>query len=507
MKADDVHLRVGHCNEGRDYDSSEASLHATVGRVAPRLRWRSRYVAVLVASDTCALVAAGLVGVLARYGLANPRVGSSVLQLPYLLLSVILTPCWVLVLALSGVYGTRAVGVGTDEYRRLVEGSVRFVAGLAVVAYIVHLDLSRLFVAIVAPMGLLGVLGGHWVLRSWLTRQRARGHLVQRVMVVGAAVHVISLVRHLRRVPFAGMVVVAACTGGGEFTLEVDGVAIPVASDPSRLVEEAVLLSVQSLVIADTSVSGLPSLRTIAWALEGTGVDLVVAPGVIDFAGPRIAIRQVAGLPLLHVEEPRLAGPTRVVKQLGERATAATALAVLAPLLGALALLIRLTSPGPALFRQVRVGRSGVPFTMLKFRTMVTGAEAMRTGLENQNEFEGPLFKIRRDPRVTGLGRLLRRLSLDELPQLWHVLTGKMSFVGPRPPLPSEVESYDVDARRRLLVQPGLTGLWQVSGRSDLSWQESVRLDLYYVENWSLSLDLVILAKTAIAVLRGRGAY
>jgi exopolysaccharide biosynthesis polyprenyl glycosylphosphotransferase len=210
---------------------------------------------------------------------------------------------------------------------------------------------------------------------------------------------------------------------------------------------------------------------------------------------------------MLLVEEPRTGGPAQFLKAFTERGFAALSLLVMSPVFAAIAAAVKLTSQGPVFFRQTRVARDGNEFAMLKFRSMVDGADGQVDELTEQNDHDGVLFKIREDPRVTGVGRFLRRYSLDELPQLWNVLRGDMSIVGPRPPLPSEVSQYGGDVGRRLMVKPGITGLWQVSGRSDLSWDESVRLDLYYVENWSLTLDLVIVGKTVKAVLAGSGAY
>jgi len=261
------------------------------------------------------------------------------------------------------------------------------------------------------------------------------------------------------------------------------------------------------VVIADSHTVAGEALRSLAWQLEGTGVQLVVAPAVTQVAGPRIVIRPIAGLPLLQVDEPELSGGQRLLKETFDRIAAALMLVLLSPVLLVLALVVRTGSRGPALYRQVRVGRDGREFTMLKFRTMVRGADTQVDELADLNESDGVLFKIRDDPRTTRNGRWMRRHSLDELPQLWNVLVGQMSIVGPRPPLPSEVQRYGTDAQRRLLVKPGMSGLWQVSGRAELSWEESVRLDLYYVENWSPALDAQILWRTFGAVLRGRGAY
>jgi exopolysaccharide biosynthesis polyprenyl glycosylphosphotransferase len=233
----------------------------------------------------------------------------------------------------------------------------------------------------------------------------------------------------------------------------------------------------------------------------------VVAPALTDIAGPRVHVRPVSGLQLLYVEQPEFTGPTWAMKEAFDRALAALALTVLSPVMGLIALAIRLTSPGPVVFRQVRVGRDGAVFTVYKFRTMVVDAERHLEALWDLNDGNGVLFKLKDDPRVTPVGRFLRRLSLDELPQLWNVLIGSMSLVGPRPALPDEAERYGRSTARRLLVKPGITGLWQVSGRSDLSWEDSVRLDLYYVENWSFAGDIQILWKTLSAVVRAHGAY
>jgi exopolysaccharide biosynthesis polyprenyl glycosylphosphotransferase len=287
----------------------------------------------------------------------------------------------------------------------------------------------------------------------------------------------------------------------------VDGEPVPVLGTLDslpRILSDAEADSVA--VTASSSMTG-DALRRLGWELEGTGVDLVVAPALTDVAGPRISIRPVAGLPLLHVEEPEIAGFWPLLRTTTYWVLALLLVIVLSPVLVGIAVWITLDSRGPVLFRQTRAGTGGRPFTVYKFRTMVVDAEARLEELRALNESDGLLFKMRRDPRVTRSGRFLRKYSLDELPQLLNVLRGNMALVGPRPPLPSEVEAYGADVRRRLMVRPGITGLWQVSGRSDLTWEESVRLDLYYVENWSPALDISILWKTLFAVLRGGGAY
>jgi exopolysaccharide biosynthesis polyprenyl glycosylphosphotransferase len=314
------------------------------------------------------------------------------------------------------------------------------------------------------------------------------------------------MVAALKRTGFAGLDVVAACVTPADERTVAEVIGLPVAGLDGVL-DAAVLHGADTVVVTSASETAAEYLRRLSWQLEGSGLELLVAPGLIEVAGPRLHIRPFEGLPLLAVEAPRFEGWRRLVKGGVDRILAALALVVLAPALLAIALAVRVSSEGPVFYRQERVGMHGRAFQMIKFRSMVADADRRVEALRSENISDGLLFKMREDPRVTSVGRLLRRLSLDELPQLFNVLGGSMSLVGPRPPLPSEVARYDSSVRRRLLVKPGLTGLWQISGRSDLPWDEAVRLDLRYVENWSLSLDLLILWKTGRAVLSRSGAY
>jgi exopolysaccharide biosynthesis polyprenyl glycosylphosphotransferase len=285
------------------------------------------------------------------------------------------------------------------------------------------------------------------------------------------------------------------------------GVEAPVPLYAGRdLIEVVGEIGADTIAMCGTARQEEGGLRKLAWQLEGTGIDLVVAPQLTDVAGPRVHIRPVEGLPLLHVEEPTISGIGWVAKNLLDRVASALGLLVLTPVFAAIAIAIKISDPGPVFFRQPRIGREGNQFHVWKFRTMYCDAEERLALLADQNETDGLLFKIRNDPRVIPIGRFLRRTSLDELPQLINVLFGEMSLVGPRP-LPAEDGDFLGDVRRRLLVRPGITGLWQVSGRSDLSWDDAVRLDLYYVDNWSLTFDLLILWRTLGVVLARRGAY
>jgi exopolysaccharide biosynthesis polyprenyl glycosylphosphotransferase len=329
---------------------------------------------------------------------------------------------------------------------------------------------------------------------------------VHRVLVIGDELHGRELVSRLKAEPAAGFVPVAACLAGASARWDSSVVGVPVLGTPADAASAAATVTADVVAVAAGPAVTARLVRDLAWSLEGTGVDLVVSPALTDVAGPRIDVRPVAGLPLLYVDEPRLPAGRNVVKTVMDLVGATVGLLLLSPLLLAIGLLIRLTSPGPVLFRQNRVGLHGEQFRVLKFRTMYQDAEARLVDLRVRNEADGLLFKIKDDPRVTPLGRWLRGLSLDELPQLGNVLLGQMSLVGPRP-LPVLDSDVTGDARRRLLVRPGITGLWQVSGRSDVTWEEAVRLDLHYVANWSVSLDLLILLRTVAVVLRRRGAY
>jgi len=274
-----------------------------------------------------------------------------------------------------------------------------------------------------------------------------------------------------------------------------------------NILDAAAAVSADTVAVTGSGELTARRLRRLGWQMEGTGIDLVLAPALTDVAGPRIHTRPIAGLPLIHVESPEFSGGRKALKGFVDRAVATFALFLVAPIFLGLAIAIKLDSKGPVFFRQKRVGRHGREFRVFKFRSMVVDADSMQASLSGHNETDGLMFKMRRDPRVTRIGRVLRKWSLDELPQLVNVFIGDMSLVGPRPPLPTEVAWYDDDVARRLLVKPGITGLWQVSGRSDLSWEDGIRLDLYYVENWSLATDLTILWKTVFAVIRSRGAY
>ncbi|MFD0657927.1 sugar transferase [Thermocatellispora tengchongensis] len=463
--------------------------------------WLRQYRGHAVLADAACGLVAGVVAVGVRFGEVTPYVA------PYAVASALLPLAWVCAVALNRAYEPRLLGLGSEEFRRIVQCGLALTAGLAVAAYSTKTEIARGYVVLALPLATALTLLARHGLRRAVHRRRLRGECMHRVVAVGHPEGVAGLVRMLRREPRHGMQIVAACLPADDCCdlPSCDVAGVPVLgglSDVPLAVRHAGADTVA--VLACREMDG-DALGRLAWRLEKSHTQLIVAPALMDVAGPRTTIRPAAGLPLLHVEHPQLVGVRRLVKDLFDRLVAAALLVALAPLLLGLAVAVRAGDPGPALFRQTRVGRDGREFTILKFRTMVTDAEKRK--IELVSDANGLLFKVRRDPRVTPLGAWLRRHSLDELPQLINVLRGDMSLVGPRPPLPEEVACYGDDVRRRLLVRPGMTGLWQVSGRSDLSWEESVRLDLRYVEHWSLMLDLQILWKTWSAVARGAGAY
>ncbi|MFJ4221456.1 sugar transferase [Curtobacterium luteum] len=414
---------------------------------------------------------------------------------------------WMTLLSSFGTRNARIAGVGNEEYRRLVTASLVAGAVVAIVAYAVQLDIARGYVAIAFPLGLVLLAGERNTVRTVLARRRGRGERLQDVLLVGDAEDVRYVGRRIAATPVAGYRVtgvVTDCLAAGE-TIELGSARVAVLGGIDEVLDRASDTGVSAVVVAGAVRGGHERLRRLGWQLEERGVELVVSSPLADIASGRVHERPVDGLPLMHVEIPDYR--RRTGKRLLDIVGAGLGLLLLAPVFGVIALVIRLDDRGPVFFRQTRVGRGGTDFSILKFRTMCVDAEARVASLEAANEGAGPLFKMKHDPRVTRVGAFLRRTSLDELPQLWNVLTGSMSLVGPRPALPKEVAVYDEFADRRLLVTPGITGLWQVSGRSDLDWAEGVRLDLHYVENWSFLHDLVILARTVPSVLRSRGAY
>jgi exopolysaccharide biosynthesis polyprenyl glycosylphosphotransferase len=413
---------------------------------------------------------------------------------------------WLVLLWANGAYDRRVIGTGTDEFKRVVRTTIAVAASLGFLAFGLQKEVSRLSMAVVVLGAMTYILAARLLARKILHILRKRGRFANhRILLVGSLPETLFVHKVVCRNPTTGLVPVAIHLTENVPASRRSQAPVPVYQGRD-LVELMHELNADTIAICGSGGAEPDGLRRLAWQLEGTGIDLVVAPQLTDVAGPRVHIRPIEGLPLLHVEEPKLSGMAWLAKNLLDRVAAGLGLLVLLPIFAAISIAIRGTDRGPAFFRQLRVGHEGRVFKVWKFRTMYVDAEERKSKLLAENEGDGMLFKIKDDPRITPVGRFLRASSLDELPQLINVLRGEMSLVGPRP-LPADDGDYLGDVRRRLLVRPGMTGLWQVSGRSDLSWDEAVRLDLYYVDNWSLAYDLAILWRTVGVVMGRKGAY
>jgi len=460
--------------------------------------WESHYRRVLQIGDVVAGAVAATAAYLARFGLELSPVFFVALVAPAL---------WLSALHAHGAYHLNRLGVGSDEYRAVARAALATFVGVAVASFLLHATFARTFVVTMISLCFAGSLGVHWVMRTRLYRRRLAGADLRDTLVVGRADACAAIIREMNAAPASGYRVVGVCVVSAEdlSDSEIEGVAVLGSIDAA--ISSVDRLGVEVVAVAShPDLAGQP-LRRLGWALAERHVDLVVSPGIVEVAGPRLSLRPAAGLSLLHVERPSDSLFRLTTKRLMDALLAGILVLFALPIGLLVALLIKLDNPGPVFFSQERVGAHGRPFRMIKFRSMVVDAEARKEQIEGGNELNEVLFKKKVDPRVTRVGRVIRRLSIDELPQLLNVIRGDMSLVGPRPPLPREVELYEDDAMQRLRVRPGLTGLWQISGRSDLTWEQSLRLDLWHVDNWSPMLDLQILARTGRAVLRGAGAY
>jgi exopolysaccharide biosynthesis polyprenyl glycosylphosphotransferase len=410
-------------------------------------------------------------------------------------------PVWPVIFTIYGLYDLRRPTHATAELQRLFNGVLMSVLLVVMITFLASIDISRDFVALLAVFSLVTVVAGRLLTRRLSHMLNARSVTSQVTLIAGTNDEARALARTLQRRPWMGYRV----NGFVEVTqsgLDVmDG--LPVFGTIDNIAEISREHGVQSVIIAGSAAGG-STLQSIDSALA-TDVTVRVSPGLANLGAARIVLEPIDGMALFSLRRHRFSRRQRFVKRILDVSVTSVAVLVASPFMIAIALAIKITSPGPVLFKQRRVGAQEREFTILKFRTMVVGAHAQRDALSN--EADGLLFKMRRDPRVTRVGRFLRKTSLDELPQLFNVLLGEMSLVGPRPALPEETARYAESQRGRLRVKPGVTGLWQVNGRHDLAFEDYVRYDLFYVENWSLTMDLYILAKTIPALLTARGSY
>lgn len=468
--------------------------------------WRNRYIRKLAFIDAFVVTWAILGAYFVRFHMfAAP----SPMMSSYVVLSVALAVTWWLFLQWFGTRDPRVLGHGSEEYRGVTTASLTLFGMLAILSYMLRYDTARGFVGLALPAGLLGLLFARYILRQFIKLERLRGHSSARVIVIGGPEAAEHLIRSLERYPQAGYAPIGAYLVGADsvsgrpLSVPVVG-TVPTVAAIMRAIEA---FEADTVAISAGAQLSPAELRRLGWQLAAKGTQMILAPALTDVAGPRLHTQPVAGLPLVHVSTPKLTGGKRLAKRLFDLLGSGFLIVTLSPVLLCIAVSVRVSSPGPVFYHQERIGIGGETFRMTKFRSMRINADSELSALlQSQGADAKPLFKVTNDPRITSVGKFLRKYSLDELPQLFNVFSGSMSLVGPRPQREGEVALYDDAAHRRLYVRPGMSGLWQVSGRSNLSWEEAIQLDLYYVENWSLTQDIMILLKTFKVVAVGEGA-
>jgi exopolysaccharide biosynthesis polyprenyl glycosylphosphotransferase len=476
------------------------------------LPWERAYAARLFVTDLLIVIVTVFGAQLLTFGLAERRVHVDeearflTFSVEYTIVSILLIIGWMLALGFYATRDRKVTGTGSTEYKRIIDGTLRLFGVFAIVVFLLQAEVGRGYLLLALPSGLVLLLFGRWLWRHWLAAKRRTGGYTHRALLLGNREKSEHVAASILRDTAGELRVIGALTRQGSVERTLSS-GIPVLGRFDDILEAVDSTGADTVILTGADAIGPQVMRQLGWDLEARAVRLVVAPALTDIAGPRIHARPVAGLPLIHVDFPTFEGRRHSAKRAFDIVASGLGLVFLSPVFLVLVIMVRRDSPGPAFFLQERVGLNGKRFFMHKFRSMVTDAEAQLHTLLDQSDGNGVLFKLKQDPRVTKVGGVLRRYSLDELPQLIDVFRGDMSLVGPRPPLAHEVEQYDDWSHRRLLVKPGITGLWQVSGRSELSWEDSVRLDLYYVENWSLTGDIIILWRTVKAVIRPVGAY
>ncbi|MDT0156393.1 sugar transferase [Microbacterium sp. ARD32] len=484
---------------------TRADAHAPAATTStPRRReaaWALRFALRLVYVDTLIIIAT-----MAGFGaLVLPGFGTNLAWengpkgLPYTVPLTIVGLLWMLALAAFDTRDRHIVGHGVVEYRRVVDATVFVFAAIVVVAFFLRIEVARTLFLFSLPVGLTGLLVGRWVCRQWLRSRQKDGGFVYRAVVLGDRAKIAHIIKQIRGTHGTGYVIVGAVTTGGASDLIDD---VPVLGSFAQTAQAIDTVGADTLILTGADELEPQAMRRLGWAMAERDVNWVVAPALTDVAGPRIHAQPVAGLPLVHVDFPRLEGYRRFAKRSFDIVVSTLLIVLTSPIMLATAIAIRVDGPGPIMYTQQRVGRRGTLFSIIKFRSMKQGADdQLASLLDLQGTTDRPFFKVTDDPRITRVGRFIRRYSIDELPQLLNVFTGRMSLVGPRPQRPDEVALYDDVVERRLLVKPGMSGLWQVSGRSQLSLEDSIRLDLYYVENWSFTQDIHILFRTIKAVV------
>ncbi len=477
-----------------------------------RARWERRVVRRLLLTDALVVAFAVAVAHVVRYYVIPvPQVFLDTMRPPIWSVSITVFIGWMIALSVFRTRDPKTFENGSRQYQAIARSTFTLFGWVAIAALLLKWDVSRGFLAISFAVGTSLLFFERRAWRTWILHQRRKGKYLARVLVIGGVRSAKAMTLRFSEGPSSGFRVVGVWVpdrvAAPNERFHANDLAVPVLGTESDLGQALDVGAVDTVVVTDTEHLGHDGMRELAWALEGRDVNLLVAPNVVDVAGPRIHLQAHGNMPLIYLSGPSYSRARTMRRAMFDRSFAAAVLLASSPVLLLAALAIRISSRGPVFYRSERIGTHGVPFQMLKLRTMVRDADQMREEIEHHNDAAGPLFKVRDDPRVTRVGRFLRRYSIDELPQFLNVLRGDMSVVGPRPPLRSEVDAYSEHMHRRLLVKQGVTGLWQVSGRSDLTWEDSVRLDLDYVENWTMLRDMQIIVRTARAVLASRGAY
>ncbi|TFD70390.1 sugar transferase [Cryobacterium gelidum] len=480
----------------------------TVG-VTRRKSWQRAFAMRLFATDIIVVICAVFGSQLLWFGFAPVELvaeGGLDLETSYFTVSVILVVAWMLILDIFATRDHKVIGSGTLEYKRVADATFLLFGLFAIFAYLFKLEVARGYFLTALPVGLVVLALSRWSWRQWLRKNQAAGGYLSRALLLGERQKSTHVAQTIMRTPGSGLLLVGALTQPETVhNGPIHGVPILGGYDDLlRAVDEA---QADTVILTGADKINPAVMRRIGWQLDAHDIELIVAPALTDIAGPRIHARPVAGLPLIHVSYPAFEGARRWTKRSFDVVTSSLLILLSSPVLIGVAIAVKRSSPGDIIYRQVRVGRTGDVFGMLKFRSMVQNADdQLESLLDAQGTSDKPLFKVTNDPRITPVGLFIRKFSLDELPQLFNVLRGEMSLVGPRPQRAAEVALYDDAAHRRLIMKPGMSGLWQVSGRSNLSWEDSIRLDLYYVENWSLTADILILWRTFRAVARPEGA-
>ena len=439
--------------------------------------------------------------------------GNLRIQIQPVALALTLWVLYVFFLVLFKTWNVNVAGTGIPEYLMLSKVSLATLGVLAFAALAFKLDVSRLFVFTAILSTTLGLIGHRWTGRQWLLAQRRKRSFMHNTALIGPANQIAELVPRLNKSLEAGYRPYLAALFGADYTPKniklLSDLGLNVIRYDGASLGDADTVDLQVAMVLGAEEMDANRIKHLAWALEGTNIELVIAPALVDFAGQRIVPTSVAGMQFLKIETPTFSGAKYFFKSIFDLALGGLLTLIALPVMLVTSIAIFIEDRGSVLFFQERIGRNGKPFKMVKFRSMFMGAEKLheemlRTSNKSPNSI---LYKNPEDPRVTKVGKFIRKWSIDELPQLFNVLAGQMSLVGPRPPLSSEVSQYEIDMMRRLLVKPGITGLWQTSGRADLSFEESMQVDLSYVENWSLFGDLLIVLKTVKAVFGRRGSY